>query len=391
MKFLVALIFLLTSMSNFVFAGDEIPLTIKLNNEIIDVEKTPIVEDGHILIPFRTVLEKLGVDILWNASNRTILCSKDETEILVTIDEPYIEVNGEKKSIDVPTKIINGITFMPIRAILENFGAVVNWNSLTRTIEIELENTIDFDYKEELLTSENGVYNVFDDDGILLISSEVQSPENSLEKIKKSRVLGANYNRNIPEEYWKQIYENVNSIMKNNFISAESFLNKFIREQGYKNINELKKEAEMSKKEKSDFKPFELKLNYEVNIFEDFVSIKSVYDANCDDKRFNKIVSNTYSIETGKEVTLKNISKNLFGGDEDYIIDAVKEVFRKKINENPSLFFENANELVNDINANNFYFSLYGLNFFFNEGEISDELQEVFIYCPHQYNYADGI
>ena len=46
----------------------------------------------------------------------------------MTLGSKSYTVNGVTKTLDVPSKVLNGRTLMPIRAIAESFGADVDWN-----------------------------------------------------------------------------------------------------------------------------------------------------------------------------------------------------------------------------------------------------------------------
>lgn len=65
--------------------------------------------------------------------------SIDETEIILTINNPVMSVNGIEHSIDnegtVPI-IINERTLLPVRAVVEAMGGTVEWNGDTQTVTL---------------------------------------------------------------------------------------------------------------------------------------------------------------------------------------------------------------------------------------------------------------
>lgn len=65
--------------------------------------------------------------------------SIDETEIILTINNPVMSVNGIERSIDnegtVPI-IINERTLLPVRAVVEAMGGTVKWNGDTQTVTL---------------------------------------------------------------------------------------------------------------------------------------------------------------------------------------------------------------------------------------------------------------
>lgn len=61
--------------------------------------------------------------------------------ILMTIDDPWMSVNGELREIDpgrgTKPVIVNGRTLVPIRSIVEGIGGIVNWNDKAREVSID--------------------------------------------------------------------------------------------------------------------------------------------------------------------------------------------------------------------------------------------------------------
>ncbi len=64
--------------------------------------------------------------------------------VLMTLDDPYMSVNGVREEIDpgrgTTPLILNSRTVVPIRAIVEAMGGTVNWNDYTRKISLNYKN-----------------------------------------------------------------------------------------------------------------------------------------------------------------------------------------------------------------------------------------------------------
>ena len=48
-----------------------------------------------------------------------------------------MKINGEEKQIDVPAKLRNDKTMLPLRALAESVGAEVSWDGRIRCVYIE--------------------------------------------------------------------------------------------------------------------------------------------------------------------------------------------------------------------------------------------------------------
>lgn len=116
--------------------------TIKVivNGEYIDFSKydnvLPKIENDRTLIPIRAVIEGLGAQIDWDSETRTIEINKNGIEITLMIDSTSALVNGAVAYLDAAPKIENDRTLVPLRFISENLGSKVDWDEETTTVII---------------------------------------------------------------------------------------------------------------------------------------------------------------------------------------------------------------------------------------------------------------
>jgi len=95
-----------------------------------DIENTsvaPFIRDGRCLVPIRVISEELGAEVLWNGEKETASISLNGINAEIKIGERSITVNGEKKETDCAAEIIEGRTFVPLRAAGEILGKNVEW------------------------------------------------------------------------------------------------------------------------------------------------------------------------------------------------------------------------------------------------------------------------
>lgn len=118
----------------------ETPIQIRINGEYIHIpadEQQPVIVDGRTLVPVRGVFQWLGFMVEWFDVTRTVSISRPRQRILVRIDDSYMELhNGEVIRLDVPAQILNGRTMIPVRAIAEATGFLVEWDHVNRIIDI---------------------------------------------------------------------------------------------------------------------------------------------------------------------------------------------------------------------------------------------------------------
>lgn len=108
-----------------------------INNNRIDLDAPPFTENGRTLVPLRFIGEAFGASVVWDGNTKKVTYTLGSTIIEVIIGSTIAVVNGEKKNLDVPPKLVNGRTFVPLRFISESFGASVIWEAATKKIYIE--------------------------------------------------------------------------------------------------------------------------------------------------------------------------------------------------------------------------------------------------------------
>lgn len=117
------------------YKGDEI--TVFVNGDKVKFDQKPFIDNSRTLVPMRAIFEALDADVIWNGEKRTITVNKGENNIFLEIDSNKIKVNGEEKTIDVPAKIVNNRTVVPLRAISEALSSSVEWYPESKTILID--------------------------------------------------------------------------------------------------------------------------------------------------------------------------------------------------------------------------------------------------------------
>ena len=122
------------AMQSNVCAEDEV--TVEVDGAVVEFDQPPVIEEGRTLVPFRGVLEQMGAEVGWDNDTRTVTCSLNGKEVSLVIDSDKMQTSQGEITLDVPAKIINSRTMVPIRAISEGLGAIVAWDPETRTVTI---------------------------------------------------------------------------------------------------------------------------------------------------------------------------------------------------------------------------------------------------------------
>lgn len=96
----------------------------------------PIQANGRVLVPLRGVMEQMGAYVDWQAATRTVTATKSGADVVLRLGDRQATVNGRTVYLDVPAQEYRGSTMVPLRFVGEALGADVRWNSATYTVDI---------------------------------------------------------------------------------------------------------------------------------------------------------------------------------------------------------------------------------------------------------------
>jgi len=169
-------------------------VTVYLNNEKMIFDQNPIIENGRTLVPLRSIFEGLGAEVKWNPDIQEIKGITSGKEIVLRVGETSATVNGNTVTLDVPAKIENGRTLVPLRFISESLEAEVKWNADEYRIDIESVSENNNDIKIEYKLFEETIKD--DKTGQELLVIEYKYPQFE-EKNELLKSLNKKYNDNI--------------------------------------------------------------------------------------------------------------------------------------------------------------------------------------------------
>jgi uncharacterized protein YvpB len=101
----------------------------KISIDETDNSITPILEKGRILVPLRFIGESLDAIVGWDGPTQTVSVKTSDSHVLLVVGEHHITINGVKRKLDVPAKIKNARTLLPLRAVSEALGKHVHYQN----------------------------------------------------------------------------------------------------------------------------------------------------------------------------------------------------------------------------------------------------------------------
>ncbi|MBR0277980.1 MAG: copper amine oxidase N-terminal domain-containing protein [Clostridia bacterium] len=133
------LITIIITMSNAVFASEKIDVTVDGLKVIFDVE--PQLINDRTMVPMRAIFEKLGALIDWDDATSTVTAVKDNTIVKISIGESTAYINNSAYTLDSPAVLVNDRTLVPIRFVSEALGCSVDWINMDKNYNRVLINS----------------------------------------------------------------------------------------------------------------------------------------------------------------------------------------------------------------------------------------------------------
>lgn len=123
-------------------SNEKINVKASFGGEYVPIEfpdQAPVVIYDRTLLPIRAIAEYFGWEVPWNEDDESVTVSNGEYiaemhsyDYLIGLYDSYDSYSISHCSdtiwMDVPALIVNGRTFLPVRAVCESLGLDVSWN-----------------------------------------------------------------------------------------------------------------------------------------------------------------------------------------------------------------------------------------------------------------------
>ncbi len=115
-------------------AEDKIDVYADGKKIVFDTE--PFVQNGVTLVPLRAIISEFGAQLFWNEKTETVTAVCGINVLKFTVNSGVYYKNGEQKTVAVPPQIKDGRVHVPLRAFAEGFDYSVYWQNDTQNIYI---------------------------------------------------------------------------------------------------------------------------------------------------------------------------------------------------------------------------------------------------------------
>ncbi len=113
------------------------PPYIILNHEVLGFSVPPEMENDRTLVPLRFLFERMNAKVDWNGELQQASVTKDNRTITFTIDQNEAKIDDQIVQLEVPARLINEKTMVPLRFFAENLNFHVVWEPTENIIWID--------------------------------------------------------------------------------------------------------------------------------------------------------------------------------------------------------------------------------------------------------------
>ncbi|KXZ40392.1 Copper amine oxidase N-terminal domain-containing protein [Alkalithermobacter thermoalcaliphilus JW-YL-7 = DSM 7308] len=110
-------------------------VNIVIDNKLQNFEQSPVLIDGIVYVPIRALAEHIGASVWFNSTSNTVGINKGDTRIAFVIGSSVARKNGVQVPMD-RSMSINNHTMVSVRFLSEHLGFTAIWNEQTKTITI---------------------------------------------------------------------------------------------------------------------------------------------------------------------------------------------------------------------------------------------------------------
>jgi hypothetical protein len=129
---IVALLCLVLSVP--VVARADNPTQVFLNGNKVNSEVNAQIINGTTFVPLRAIAEALGFKVMWNNDQRKVTLEQADKVIEFIIGDPIVNVNGNMFTLETAPYIFGGSSMLPVRFLSEQLGLKVDWEPSSSSV-----------------------------------------------------------------------------------------------------------------------------------------------------------------------------------------------------------------------------------------------------------------
>lgn len=104
-------------------------ISVYIDDKHVSFRTNPYMENDRVMVPMRKIFEELGATVTWDNDTQSVTAVKDKTTAILAIGLNIMYINSEPTALDNPPALVYDTTYVPLRAVSEALGCVVEWEN----------------------------------------------------------------------------------------------------------------------------------------------------------------------------------------------------------------------------------------------------------------------
>ncbi|MGB9812065.1 MAG: stalk domain-containing protein [Thermovenabulum sp.] len=136
LKYIIAFFVLVTITFSAYTPSYAATASVIFDGSLLKFDVNPIFKNNRIFVPFRVLSEKIGTNVEWDGKERKVIAVNSEKTVELKLNSKVALINNKPYNLDVSPILYQGRVLVPLRFYAEAFGAMVNWDEKNRTVNI---------------------------------------------------------------------------------------------------------------------------------------------------------------------------------------------------------------------------------------------------------------
>lgn len=133
-------------------------VSVYINGAPVEFDQPPVIINDLTYVPFRAIFEEFGMVVQWNEAARCATAFNHDHKLSFIMDYDYIFHNDVGTPIPHGPVILNSRMLVPLRALAENIGGTVVWDGASQSVYITSDQaTDDSNWEYEVLRLTNEI------------------------------------------------------------------------------------------------------------------------------------------------------------------------------------------------------------------------------------------
>ncbi|MDT2304588.1 copper amine oxidase N-terminal domain-containing protein [Paenibacillus larvae] len=140
---LALLMIVVTFIPNVAVGASYEEVKLVLNGKELNPDVPARIVDNYTVVPINTISKATGADISWDGDNWIVTVVKGGKTVKLTIGNKTAYVNGVPQTLPVAPFIENGRTLVPLRFVGEVLGLDITWDGINYIVYMTDKNIAD--------------------------------------------------------------------------------------------------------------------------------------------------------------------------------------------------------------------------------------------------------